>query len=40
MLVHQTIHKLEAIGLGAMATALREQLENSSQYLELSLEDC
>jgi DNA replication protein DnaC len=39
MLVQQTIHKLEAIGLGAMASGLREQLENSSQYLELSFED-
>ena len=39
MLVQQTLDKLAAIGLGAMATALREQLENSSQYLELSFED-
>ena len=39
MLVQQTIQKLEAIGLGAMASGLREQLENSSQYLELSFED-
>lgn len=39
MLVQQTIQKLEAIGLTAMASGLREQLENSSQYLELSFED-
>jgi DNA replication protein DnaC len=38
MLVQQTLQKLEAVGLGAMATALREQLENP-QYLELSFED-
>lgn len=38
MLIHQTLDKLEAIGLTAMATALREQLEQS-HYLELSFED-
>jgi DNA replication protein DnaC len=38
MLIHQTLDKLEAIGLTAMATALREQLEQP-QYLELSFED-
>jgi DNA replication protein DnaC len=39
VLVHQTLDKMESIGLTAMATALREQLENSAQYLELSFED-
>jgi DNA replication protein DnaC len=39
MLVQQTIDKLEAIGMNAMATALREQVENSTNYLELSFED-
>lgn len=39
MLLQQTILKLEAIGLAAMASGLREQLENPSQYLELSFED-
>jgi DNA replication protein DnaC len=38
VLIHQTLDKLEAIGLTAMATALREQLEQP-QYLELSFED-
>lgn len=39
MIVQQTLGKLEAIGLGAMAAGLREQLENPAQYLELSFED-
>jgi DNA replication protein DnaC len=39
MLVQQTLDKLEAIGLGGMATALRDQLENAPQYAELSFED-
>ena len=39
MLVQQTILKLEAIGLAAMGSGLREQIENPSQYLELSFED-
>jgi len=38
MLVHQTIDKLNEMGLSGMATALREQLEQS-HYLELSFED-
>lgn len=39
MLIQQTLDKLEAIGLGGMATALRDQLENAPQYAELSFED-
>ncbi|MGH7748991.1 MAG: IS21-like element helper ATPase IstB [Candidatus Dormibacteria bacterium] len=39
MLVQQTLDKLDAIGLGGMATALRDQLENAPQYSELSFED-
>jgi DNA replication protein DnaC len=39
MLVQQTLDKLEAIGLGGMATALREQLEHAPRYGELSFED-
>lgn len=39
MLIQQTLDKLDAIGLGGMATALREQLEQAPQYLELSFED-
>lgn len=39
MLVQQTLDKLDAIGLHAMATALREQLEQAPQYQELSFED-
>lgn len=39
MLIHQTLDKLSAAGLTGMAAALREQLENSSPYLELSFED-
>lgn len=39
MLVHQTLDKLETIGLGTMAAGLREQLENLPQYLELTFED-
>ncbi len=39
MLVQQTLEKLEAIGLNAMAIALREQLEQAPQYGELSFED-
>lgn len=38
MLIHQTLDKLDTIGLSAMATALREQLEQS-QYAALSFED-
>jgi DNA replication protein DnaC len=39
MLVQQTVGKLETIGLGAMAAALREQLDNPAPYLELGFED-
>ena len=39
MLVQQTLDKLDAIGLQAMASALREQLEQAPQYQELSFED-
>jgi DNA replication protein DnaC len=39
MLVQQTLHKLEAVGLTAMAAALRDQLEQAPQYSELSFED-
>jgi DNA replication protein DnaC len=39
MLIHQSLDKLDSIGLSGMATALREQLENAPQYLELSFED-
>lgn len=39
MLIQQTLDKLDAIGLTAMASGLREQLENPSPYLELSFED-
>lgn len=39
MLVQPTLQKLEAIGLTAMAAALREQLENPGPYLELGFED-
>ncbi|HVB53968.1 MAG TPA: IS21-like element helper ATPase IstB [Candidatus Acidoferrales bacterium] len=39
MLIQQTLDKLDAIGLTAMAASLRDQLENPSQYLELSFED-
>jgi DNA replication protein DnaC len=38
MLIHQTLDKLEAIGLSGMAQAMRQQLEQS-QYLELSFEE-
>jgi DNA replication protein DnaC len=38
MLIHQTLDKLDQMSLGAMAAALREQLEQS-QYLELPFED-
>ncbi len=38
MLLAQTLDKLDGIGLGGMAQALREQSEQS-QYLELSFED-
>jgi DNA replication protein DnaC len=38
MLTNQTIDKLDAMGLNAMATALREQMEQS-QYHELSFEE-
>ena len=33
VLVLQTLDKLSSVGLGAMAAALREQLENPAQYL-------
>src|ERR1700730_11119534 len=39
MLIQQTFEKMEAIGLGAMAAALRDQIENPNQYLELTFED-
>lgn len=39
MLVQHTLDKLETIGLHAMATAMREQLEQAPQYRELSFED-
>jgi len=38
VLIHQTIDKLNEMGLSGMATALQEQLEQS-HYLELSFED-
>jgi DNA replication protein DnaC len=38
MLIHQTLDRLDTLGLGGMATALREQIEGT-QYLELSFED-
>ena len=38
MLINQTLDKLNEIGLGGMAAALREQMEQS-HYLELSFED-
>jgi len=38
MLINQTLDKLETMGLGGMALALREQMAQS-QYLELSFED-
>jgi DNA replication protein DnaC len=38
MLIHQTLDKLEALGLFGMALGLREQLE-SSQYLSLSFDE-
>ena len=38
MLTNQTIDKLDAMGLNAMASALREQMEQS-QYHELSFEE-
>ena len=38
MLVHQTLDKLEAMGLSGMVQAMRQQLEQS-QYLKLSLEE-
>jgi DNA replication protein DnaC len=38
VLINQTIDKLHELGLGGMATALREQLEQS-HYLGLSFED-
>jgi DNA replication protein DnaC len=38
MLIQQTLDKLEQMSLGGMATALREQLEQT-QYLELPFED-
>ncbi len=34
-----TIAKLESIGLGAMATALRDQLDNPGPYADLGFED-
>jgi DNA replication protein DnaC len=39
MLTNQTIDKLDAMGLSAMASALREQMEQSGQYHELSFEE-
>ncbi|MDA8395805.1 MAG: IS21-like element helper ATPase IstB [Candidatus Dormibacteraeota bacterium] len=39
MLIQQTLDKLDSIGLTGMAAAVREQLENAPQYLELSFED-
>lgn len=39
MLVRQTLDKLDAIGMHAMAIALREQLEQAPQYQDLSFED-
>jgi hypothetical protein len=38
MLVHQTLDKLDTMGLSGMAIALREQMEQA-HYLELSFED-
>lgn len=38
MLVHQTLSKLEEMGLAGMAQAMRQQLEQS-QYTELSFEE-
>ena len=38
MLVHQTLDKLEAMGLSGMVQAMRQQLEQR-QYLELSFEE-
>jgi DNA replication protein DnaC len=38
MLTNQTLDKLDALGLNAMATGLREQMEQS-QYHELSFEE-
>ncbi len=38
MLSHHTIDKLEAMGLGAMADGLRQQMEQA-QYAELSFEE-
>lgn len=39
MLIQQTIDKLEAIGLHAMAAGVQEQLEHAPQYLELTFEE-
>ena len=39
MLAHQTVQKLEALGLSTMAAALTEQLESPGPWLELSFED-
>lgn len=38
MLIHQTLDKLDALGLFGLAVGLREQLE-SSQYLSLSFDE-
>ena len=39
MLIQQTLDKLDAIDMSGMTAALRDQLENAPQYLELSFED-
>jgi len=39
VLAHQTVQKLEALGLSTMAAALTEQLESPGPWLELSFED-
>jgi DNA replication protein DnaC len=39
MLVHQTVGKLEALGLGAMAAGLTDQLEAPGTYDELTFSD-
>jgi DNA replication protein DnaC len=39
VLAHQTISKLEALGLSTMAAALTEQLESPGPWSELSFED-
>ena len=39
MLVHQTLDKLDSLGLQTMAATLRGQLEQPAQYHELTFED-